>query len=61
MTANWFDGRSLYPPVKPGTVDERHRARRSAAQLVVRNQGTADDLAFILAALGLFPAQDTRP
>ena len=61
MTANWFDGRSLYPPTTPGTAAERHQARRAAAQLTVRNDGTAEDLRTLLDALALWPDGDHTP
>lgn len=58
MSVNWFDGHQVYGPVKPGTAEERHRARVAAAQLVIRNGGTAEDLRTILSALALWPAGD---
>lgn len=44
------------PPVPPGTVEERARARLAAAALA----RDADDLRFILDVLALWPAQDHR-
>lgn len=58
MTATFFDGHGVFGPVKPGTKEERHRARVAAAQLVVRNGGTPEDLVLLLDALSLWPAGD---
>lgn len=58
MTATFFDGHGIYGPVPPGTREERHRARVAAAQLVVRNGGTAEDLKLLLDCLELWPAGD---
>ena len=44
--------------MKPGTVEERQRARLGAAQLTLRNGGTAEDLRTLLSALALWPNQD---
>jgi len=59
VSRHWFDGGNPIPLIKPGTLDERARARLGAARLVARNHGTADDLRLILSSLDLWPASDT--
>jgi alkylhydroperoxidase family enzyme len=58
VSRHWFDGGNPLTPVKPGTLDERQKARHGAAQLVVRHGGTAQDLHVVLSALGLWPSSD---
>lgn len=48
------------PRVKPGTVDERSRARVGAARMVTRNRGDANDLRFVPSALNLWPDNDLQ-
>lgn len=54
----WFDGGTPLPLIKPGSVDERRKARIGAALLTVRNDGTTDDLRTLLDVLALWPQQD---
>lgn len=58
MSRHLFDGGYPLPLAKPGTLDERARARVGAARMVIRNGGTARDLRIILDALGLWPHTD---
>jgi hypothetical protein len=58
VSRHWFDGGNPLTPVKPGTLDERARARVGAAHMVVRNGGTGRDLRIVLSALALWPQQD---